>query len=144
MLAGPPAVTRTAGFTQGNRPGATDLPFCSARRNDATRLAAHYNTTMISGDDPEAFRPFEHCRRCGVAVQPGRGDGYLVRIQALADPAPPVFTADDLARDPREEIARLVEALKDLSPQQALDQVYRQMVFWLCGRCYRDWIEHPV
>ncbi len=99
---------------------------------------------MTSGEHIEASRGVPLCRRCGTAVHPGRGDGYLVRIQALADPAPPVFTAEDLARDPREEIARLVEALEDLSPQEALDQVYRQMVFWLCGRCYRDWIEHPV
>ncbi len=86
----------------------------------------------------------QHCRRCGVDVQPGRGDGYLVRIQALADPAPPVFTPQDLAHDFRQEIVRLVEALQGLSPQEALEQVYCQRVFWLCGRCYRRWIEDPV
>ncbi len=98
---------------------------------------------MTLGDDSEALRR-QYCRRCGMAVEPGRGDGYLVRIQALADPAPPIFTAEDLARDPRQEIARLVEALQDLSPQEALDQVYRQMVFWLCSRCYHHWIDDPV
>lgn len=99
---------------------------------------------MACGDDPKASCHPEYCRRCGIVVQPGRGDGYLVRIQALADPAPPVFTAEDLARDPRQEIARLAKALHGLSPQEALDQVYRQVVFWLCGRCYRQWIERPV
>jgi len=99
---------------------------------------------MANCDGTDASTGAQHCRRCGTRVHPGRGDGYLVRIQALADPAPPVFTAEDLRRDPRQEIARLVETLQDLSPQEALDQVYRQMVFWLCGRCYHQWIENPV
>ena len=38
------------------------------------------------------------CKRCSKEVHQGRGDYYFVRIDAVADPEPPVFTEDDLAR----------------------------------------------
>ena len=37
-----------------------------------------------------------HCKRCSKEVHPGRGDYYLVRIEAVADPQPPVITQEDL------------------------------------------------
>jgi hypothetical protein len=90
----------------------------------------------------DAIQPDEPltCRRCRAELIPGRGDFYVVRIEALADPTPPTFTDEDLLRDPRAEIARLIEAMRDLSEQEALDQVYRLMTVYLCGPCYRQWI----
>jgi hypothetical protein len=67
-----------------------------------------------------------------------------VNIEAIADPYPPVFSEEDLRRDPREEIARLVEQLQGLSAEEAMNQVYRQTTLFLCCRCYRDWIEAPA
>jgi hypothetical protein len=84
------------------------------------------------------------CRRCQTELTPGRGDFYVVHVEAVADPSPPVFTDEDLARDPRAEIERLVEALAGLSAQEAMDQVFRRMTFLLCGPCYRRWIDDPV
>jgi hypothetical protein len=92
------------------------------------------------GDDP----PRLACRRCGRALQPGRGDLYVVSILALADPYPPVFTADDLAVDVGREILRLVAQINSLDAQQAQDQVYRRLVLHLCGSCYHDWIKDPT
>jgi hypothetical protein len=31
-----------------------------------------------------------------------------------------------------------------VSEQEALDQVYRRLVLYLCGPCYRVWIEDPT
>ena len=84
------------------------------------------------------------CARCGAELTPGTGDFYVVRIEALADPTPPHFSEDDLRRDPRAEIARLIEQMRDLSEQELLDQVYRRLMLYLCGPCYRQWIEDPV
>jgi hypothetical protein len=67
-----------------------------------------------------------------------------VRIEALADPTPPEFSGDDLKRDAEAEIQRLLDKMRDLSPQEAMDQVYRKLVFYLCGPCYRPWVEDPV
>jgi len=91
-----------------------------------------------------AARPRPTCSRCGIALQPGAGNFYVVRIEALADPAPPAFTADDLLRDSGAEIERLIEQMRGLSEQEALEQVYRRVILYLCGPCYRPWIENPT
>jgi hypothetical protein len=31
-----------------------------------------------------------------------------------------------------------------VSGQEAMDQVYRRVTVYLCGPCYRRWIENPV
>ncbi len=84
------------------------------------------------------------CARCGQKLSPGSGSFYVVRIEALADPTPPSFSQEDLERDPRQEIGRLIEKLRDCSQQELLDQVYRRLILYLCGPCYREWIEDPV
>jgi hypothetical protein len=92
------------------------------------------------GDDP----PRLACRRCGRALQPGRGDLHVVSILALADPYPPVFTEDDLALDVGREIRRLIAQINSLDAQQAQDQVYRRLIFHLCNACYHEWMKNPV
>jgi hypothetical protein len=84
------------------------------------------------------------CHRCGAEVHPGRGDFYVVRIEAFADPTGPEITDEDLKRDLRAEIDRLAEQLDALSAQEAMDQVYRRLVICLCTRCYGQWIENPA
>ena len=84
------------------------------------------------------------CHRCGVELKPGEGDFYVIGIEAVADPTPPNFSEEDLHRDPRAEIERLIEQMRDLSAQAAMDQVYRRMTIYLCNPCYRQWIENPT
>jgi hypothetical protein len=81
------------------------------------------------------------CRLCRAELSRGRGDFYVVRIEAIADPSPPEFTEEDLLRDPQAEIQRLIEAMQGLTEKEAMDQVYRQLTVCLCTRCYRRWIE---
>jgi hypothetical protein len=84
------------------------------------------------------------CSRCLKELQPGRAEFYVVSIEAVADPTPPEITAGDLQRDYRRDWRDIVAALHDVSPQEALDQVYRRVVIHLCNGCYRDWIENPA
>lgn len=84
------------------------------------------------------------CARCSVELTPGTGDFYVVRIEAFADSTPPVFSAEDLQRDARAEIERLLDEMRELSERELLDQVYRHLILYLCGPCYRQWIEDPV
>jgi hypothetical protein len=100
-----------------------------------------YNDRM--SDDSPGSSPLL-CARCSAELTPGKGDFYIVRIEAVADPTPPSFSEDDLKRDHRAEIERLVSQMRDLSEQEAMYQVYRRLVLCLCGPCYRDWIENPV
>jgi hypothetical protein len=84
------------------------------------------------------------CARCGAELSPGSGDFYIVRIEAIADPSPPVIPLDDLLGDSRGRIDRLIEQMQGLSEQEAMDQVYRRLAIHLCGPCYRVWIENPA
>jgi hypothetical protein len=84
------------------------------------------------------------CARCAAELHPGQGDLYVVRIEALADPTPPSFSAEDLACDPRAEIADLLARLDQFSERELLEQVYRRVVLHLCLPCYREWIEKPA
>jgi len=84
------------------------------------------------------------CARCGIELKPGKGNFYVVRIEALADPTPPSFSDEDLQHDPRAEIEHLIKQMRESSGQKLLDQVYRRLILYLCGPCYRRWIEDPV
>jgi len=84
------------------------------------------------------------CECCGAELEPGKGEFYVVRIEAFADPTPPSIAAENLQRNIAAEIERLLASMRDLSEQEAMDQVYRKMTLYLCTACYQRWIEHPV
>ena len=84
------------------------------------------------------------CERCAAELEPGKGEFYVVRIEAFADPTPPSITAEDLQRDIAAEIERLLASMRDLSAQDAMDQVYRKLILYLCNGFYQRWIERPV
>ena len=97
----------------------------------------------MSGPDESDDWPV-FCNRCARELTPGSGDFYVVRIEAVADPTPPEFSQEDLQRDPRAEIDKLLAQLRDVSEQEAMDQVYRRVTIHLCTACYRKWIENPT
>ena len=72
---------------------------------------------------PTSFVP-----RCLKLLEPGRGDFFVVKIDAVADPTPPVIEPGDLRRDLRRDWREIVAALQETSTQEALDQVYRRVV----------------
>jgi len=98
---------------------------------------------MADDDDDLRASPL-FCDRCQRQLEPGQGDFYVVRIEAVADPTPPTLAEEDLPIDFRAEFERLVEQLRNVSAQEAMDQVYRRLTIYLCGRCYRQWIENPT
>ena len=85
------------------------------------------------------------CHRCGAELTSGKGDFYVVRIEAFADPTPPTLSEDELAGlDPGEEIDRIIEETNGMSERELMDGVWRRLTIHLCGRCYRLWIENPA
>jgi hypothetical protein len=85
-----------------------------------------------------------HCKGCLKEIYPGRGDYYLVRIDAVADPQPPIITQEDLDQDTGAEIELLIRSIKGMSEQQLERQVFRQKTIYLCVACFNRWIENPV
>ena len=84
------------------------------------------------------------CDRCLTELVPGKGNFYVVKIEAVVDPSPAMFDEEDLGKDPLKEIGRLIEEMRGLSRQELLDQVYRRVTIYLCLRCYNKWIENPA
>lgn len=86
------------------------------------------------------------CDRCLKQLAPGRGDFFEVRIEAVADPSPPDLEADLAANEEqlRQRYAKLADEMREISPAEARDQVYRRVRINLCHRCYADWIEDPA
>jgi hypothetical protein len=81
------------------------------------------------------------CARCRTALQSGAGNFYRVTIEAVADPT---FSAEDPDTDLRRQIERVLAQLEGVSTQEAMDQVCRRLILFLCSTCYRRWIENPV
>jgi hypothetical protein len=98
------------------------------------------NSETEPTEDPEPLS----CARCAVELWPGRGNFYRVSIEAVADPTPPTFSAEDLALDVRGQIQRLLAQLASVSEQEALEQVYQRRTLHLCVPCFRCWIEDPT
>jgi hypothetical protein len=83
------------------------------------------------------------CDGCSTPLTPGRGDFYVVRIEAVADPTPPNLETRD-AESLSAEIDRLFKRLGTFTEQEAVDQVFRRVVLYLCTTCYERWIEDPT
>lgn len=86
------------------------------------------------------------CHRCGRELKPGSGDWYIVRIEAFADPSPPVLN-EELAGDETSisrRIDELLEQMSEMTERELMDQIYRRLTMHLCSTCYKDWIENPA
>jgi hypothetical protein len=86
------------------------------------------------------------CARCLQTVSEGRAEFYEVRIEAVADPSPPILDPLPQPGSDSEIEARgqLKDALREMSSQEAQDQVHRHVTLSLCNRCFHDWIEDPM
>jgi len=95
-------------------------------------------------EEPDGRQADLFCHRCGAVLEPGKGNFYVVRIEAFADPTPPDIPDADQCPDPGAEIDRLIDEMRNMSEQELMDQVYRRLTIHLCGTCYADWIENPA
>jgi hypothetical protein len=84
------------------------------------------------------------CDRCSKALRPGEGNFYVIKIEAIADPSPPVIADPNIPEDLPAEIDRLLKQISTMSDRELMDQVHRRVVLYLCTPCYQVWIEHPV
>lgn len=83
------------------------------------------------------------CARCGRALLPGHGMLYEVNIHCVADPFPPVLPDWDVATI-RRHLEQTLAALHELTSEEALNQVYRNITVHLCNACFDEWIQDPA
>ncbi len=84
------------------------------------------------------------CDLCGKVLLVDENARYEVRIQVYAAYDPMELTHEDLARDSREQLRRLLERLAEMDPQEIEDSVYKEFLFDLCPACQRRYLRHPL
>jgi hypothetical protein len=84
------------------------------------------------------------CDHCGKELLKDNEVRYEVKIEIKAAYDPLNVTDRDLEKDFRQEIARVLQQLQNLSLAEAQDQVYRLFEFDLCPACQRAYIENPL
>ena len=68
----------------------------------------------------------------------------MVRIEAFADPTPPVVDEKQPLSELSAEIDELLRRMGSFSEQELMDQVYRRLMLLLCTTCYQKWIDNPT
>lgn len=76
------------------------------------------------------------CDVCGIRMSANDPNRYIVKIEAFAAAGPVEITHEDLRKDPKEEIRRLLDVLSRQSQDQIEDSVYRAFRYDLCTACH--------
>ncbi len=108
------------------------------RRRVVAAVNASYTRLMSTAGEHPLF-----CDRCTTELHPGRGDFFVIRIEAVADPSPPLLDESTAKRSARNSMRELIDAAEDLTKQELMDQIYRRLTIYLCSECYRVWSENP-
>jgi hypothetical protein len=84
------------------------------------------------------------CDLCGNGLLLDGEVRYEVKIDVTCAYDPMELTSEDLARDHASDLKNLVESMKSLSEEDAMDQVHRAFRFDLCGRCQKEYLRNPL
>ncbi len=84
------------------------------------------------------------CDLCGQELLAKSEVRYEVRIEVKAAYDPLEITEEDLNRDIRGEIAKVLQQLEGISEEEAQNEVYRQFEFDLCPACQRTYLKDPL
>jgi hypothetical protein len=84
------------------------------------------------------------CDGCGAPLLVESDVRYEVKIEVKAAYDPMEITEDDLKKDYRAEMAKLIAKLEHVTEAQAMDEVYRTFRFDLCTPCQRKYLVKPL
>ena len=83
------------------------------------------------------------CDRCGQPIE-SESVRYVAKIQVFAAYDPLELTFDDLNKDYKDEIKRILDQCHDLSEEELMRDVYIEFSFDLCYPCQRAYIKAPL
>jgi hypothetical protein len=84
------------------------------------------------------------CDCCGRKLLTDSEVRYEVTIEVKAAYDPLEISTEDLDRDYRAEIAKVLRQLEGLAAEEAQDEIYRTFAFDLCLACQRRYIREPL
>jgi len=83
------------------------------------------------------------CGLCGRHITPG--SGYIVRIEAMADPQMPPMSMQQIeSLDFDATLSELVRQMEGMTADELQDGVYRKFTYHLCGECHREFLANPL
>ena len=83
------------------------------------------------------------CDRCGRPIQQGQLR-YIAKIQVFAAADTLEITLEDLLRDSRREIERLLQQCEEMSEEDLMRDVFVQFHFDLCRACQKAYLANPL
>jgi hypothetical protein len=83
------------------------------------------------------------CDRCGNGLLLDAPVRYEVRIEVKSAYDPLELTAEDLARASA-DLKEAAEAVRSLSAEEAMDEVYKEFRFDLCRTCQKQYLRSPL
>ena len=83
------------------------------------------------------------CDRCGRGLLLDAPVRYEVRIEVKSAYDPLELTDEDLKKA-SQSLKEAVDAVRGLSAEEAMDEVYREFRFDLCRTCQKQFIQAPL
>ncbi len=84
------------------------------------------------------------CDMCDKVLLADEDTRYIARIEVFAAYDPMEIAPSDLRKDRSDEIARLLEQLREADPRELQDQVYKSFQFDLCPACQKKYLADPL
>jgi hypothetical protein len=84
------------------------------------------------------------CDKCGKRLDAREDHRFIVNIEVFAAESSMELTKEDLDRDHRAEMQKLIDQLARANPDDIEDQTYRRFRFDLCTTCHRRYLADPI
>jgi len=84
------------------------------------------------------------CDMCGKSLLVDEDVRYEVTIEIKSAYDPMELTKNDLRRNYKKEMGKLLDKMKDRNPQELEDEVYKLFKFDLCLVCQQKLIKNPL
>lgn len=83
------------------------------------------------------------CDMCGKEIKP-HTLRYRINIDVIAAYDTLIVTKENLKRDFRQEIKRLLERMKDMDAERLIDDIWKNFSFDLCRKCRGIYLKSPL
>ena len=83
------------------------------------------------------------CDRCGQPLG-GKDLRYIARFELFAAYDPLQITFEDLTRDYKEEIRRIIEQTEKMTEEELMRDVHVELKYDLCRACQQAFLKSPL